>query len=144
MKLFINKKENVMKKEFILFAAAVLFAVPEAQALPRCTAQQTGASYVGSWRKPDGAWELPFSCLNGVSAKVGIEGTVDARQDDGIYFLMKEDGARDGEDFYNDACDAISEYCETALDSEAPSAEGSGEAGEDGSVETGSVFEMTD
>ena len=122
----------------------MLFIVAHVPITPRCTAQQTGASYVGSWRKPDGVWELPFSCLNGVSAKVGIEGTVDARQDDGIYFLMKEDGARDGEDFYNDACDAISEYCETALDSEAPSAEGSGEAGEDGSVETGSVFEMTD
>ncbi len=133
-----------MKKEFILFAAAVLPAVPEAQALPRCTAEQTGASYVGSWRKPGGVWELPFSCLNGVSAKVGLEGEVNVRQDDGIYFVMKEDGARDGEDFYNDACDAISEYCETALDSEALSGEGSNESGETEAAETESGFETAD
>lgn len=133
-----------MKKEFISGAAAVLFCISEAQALPRCTTQQTDALYIGSWRKPDGAWELPFSCRNGVAAKVGIEGEVDVRQDDGIYFVMKEDGARDGEDFYNDACEAISEYCETALDSEAPAAEESRESEEAEAVETGNVFEMTD
>lgn len=98
----------------VLGLIITLFAVSSADALPKCTPAKTGAGYVGSWRKMQGQWELAFGCTNGETAKVGIEGVIDIQQDFGIFYIMKPDGTRDGEDFYNDACEAITEYCETA------------------------------
>lgn len=109
-----------MKSLFVFAFCSVFLSVSQAFALPRCNAEQIGASFLGSWRKFEGEWELGFTCIGGEKAKVGIEMIEDIRSNDGIFFIMKNDGTREGEDFYNDACEAINDYCSTSELQEMP------------------------
>lgn len=117
-----------MKTSFVFAFFSVFLTVSEAFALPRCNAEEVGASFLGSWRKPGGEWELGFTCAGGEKAKIGIEMIEDIQSDDGIFFVMKNDGSREGEDFYNNACEAIADYCSTSgAEEENPLREAAGE-----------------
>lgn len=105
-----------MKKTLVFMSAAFLgvLCASSAFALPRCSKSETDTSFLGSWRKKGGVWEMTFACSKGERAKVGVETADNIENDEGVFFIMRADGSRDGEDYYNDACEAVADFCATS------------------------------
>lgn len=116
----------------LLFLFFCTFFPFSAQALPRCDAENVGASFLGSWRKIEGVWEMNFTCSGGEKGKLIIETIDNIQSDEGVFYITDANGNREGEDFYNDACEAVGDYCSTstAQDAEPEDMTDDGEEGD--------------
>ena len=103
----------------LLFLFFCIFFPFSVQALPRCDAEVVGAAFLGSWRKIEGVWEMNFTCPVGEKGKILIETIDNIQSVEGIFYVTDANGNSEGEDFYNDACEAVRDYCSTSTTEEA-------------------------
>ena len=103
--------------KLLLLLLVFVLSAGEAKALPKCSRHDTQTSFLGNWKKGQDGFELAFTCLNKTKAAVSFENQM-AGDGHNIYFILDAKGQREGEDVYDDPCDAIRDYCETGLDQE--------------------------